>query len=171
MSLVGAKPILLGRIVGAHGIRGEVLVKTYTSVPEDIAAYGPLTSESGARRFDVTVVRVTAKGVIVRISGIADRTAAEALNGMSLYLDRERLPAPAAEEFYHDDLIGLAVVSPAGETLGEVVGVQNYGAGDLIEVRLAGTHSTELVPFSAAFVPEVDLANRRLVVLPSSSED
>ena len=164
------KRILLGRIAGAHGIRGEVLIKAYTERPEDIAAYGPLDDGTG-RSFGIKVVRVTPKGVVARIEGVRDRNAAEALDSVSLYVDRERLPALAEGEFYHADLIGLAAVDPEGRPLGEVVAVYNHGAGDILEVRLTGSGKTELVAFTDAFVPEVDLAARRAVVrLPDGGD-
>jgi 16S rRNA processing protein RimM len=157
------KRVLVGRIAGAHGIRGGVLIRSFTARPEDIGAYGPL-SDGGARTFKLKSARVTAKGVVAQLDGIADRTAAEALKGTGLYADRDRLPATGEEEFYHADLIGLAAVDAQGQPLGEIVGVHNYGAGDLIELRLAGSGKTELVAFTEAFVPEVDLAARRVVV-------
>jgi 16S rRNA processing protein RimM len=164
--------VLLGRIAGAHGIRGEVLIKTHTERPESIAAYGPLSDESGARSFLISRARATAKGVIARIDGVGDRNAAEALKGMELFVDRERLPAPADDEFYFADLVGLAAVSPDGAPIGTIVSVQNYGAGDLLEIKLDGQRSTELVPFADAFVPSVDLAAGRVVVrMPQGSED
>jgi 16S rRNA processing protein RimM len=156
--------ILLGRIAGAHGIRGEVLIRAFTERPEDIAAYGPL-DDGGGRTFRIEAVRSTPKGVVARIAGIADRDAAAALKGASLYLDGDRLPAPGEGEFYYADLIGLAAVGPEGRPLGEIVGVHNYGAGDLLELRLAGSGKTELVAFTETFVPEIDLAARRAVVL------
>ncbi len=163
--------ILLGRIAGAHGIRGEVVIHAYTASPEDIGAYGQLTDASGARSFQIEIVRVTPKGVVARLAGVADRTAAEALKGVELYVDRDRLPAAAEGEFYHADLIGLAAVDPAGQAIGEIVGVQNYGAGDLLEIRLAGSAKTELVPFTDACVPEVDVrAKRAVIVLPRASD-
>ena len=158
------KRFLLGRIADAHGIRGEVLIKTFTERPEDIAAYGPL-DDGGGRTFKIEAVRASSKGVVARIEGIGDRSAAEALKGAALYVDRERLPAPEEGEFYHADLIGLAAVDPGGRPLGEIVGVHDYGAGDLLELRLAGSGKTELVAFTEAFVPEIDLAARRAVVL------
>jgi 16S rRNA processing protein RimM len=165
---VPGKRILLGRIAGAHGIRGEVLVKTFTARPGDIAAYGPLDDGRG-RVLRIEDVRATSRGVVARIAGIADRTAAEALKGAPLYVDRDRLPPPGKGEFYHADLIGLAAVAPDGRPLGEVVAVHNHGAGDLLELRLADDGKTELVAFTDAFVPEVDLAASRVVVrLPES---
>ena len=166
------KRVLLGRITGAHGIRGEVVVHSYTAIPEDIAAYGPLLAGTGNRRLELDVVRVAEKGVVARVSGIRDRTAAEALKGTELFVERERLPAAERDEYYHVDLIGLAVASPSGESLGAVVAVQNYGAGDLLEIRLDGKRQTELVPFQDAFVPEVDVAGGRVVVvLPKEIDD
>jgi 16S rRNA processing protein RimM len=161
--------ILLGRIAGAHGIRGEVLIRTFTERPEDIAAYGP-PDDGGGRTFRIEAARVTPKGVVARIAGVSDRDAAEALQGTQLYVDRDRLPAPGEGEFYHADLIGLAAVDPEGRPLGEIVGVHNYGAGDLLELRLAGSGKTELVAFTEAFVPEIDLAARRVVVLLPGGE-
>jgi 16S rRNA processing protein RimM len=155
--------ILLGRIAAAHGIRGEVLIRTFTEHPEDIAAYGPLDDGTG-RTFKLKVVRVTPKGVVACIAGIADRTAAEALKGASLYVSRERLPPPDDGQYYHADLIGLAAVDPEGRVVGEVAAVLNHGAGDILEVRLAAGGKTELVAFTDVFVPEVDLAGRRVVV-------
>jgi 16S rRNA processing protein RimM len=161
--------ILLGRVAGAHGIRGEVLIRTFTERPEDIAAYGPL-DDGAARTLRIEAARVTPKGVVARIAGVADRAAAEALKGTQLYVDRDRLPAPGEGTFYHADLIGLAAVDPEGRPLGEIVGVHNYGAGDLLELRLAGSGKTELVPFTEAVVPEIDLAARRVVVLLPAGE-
>lgn len=160
----GKRRVLLGRITSAHGIRGEVAVLTFTGEPGAIADYGPLEDAEGRRQIELQVVRVTDKGVVARIKGIADRTGAEALKGLELWIARDRLPQPDSGEFYHADLIGLVAVGEAGQRIGEVVAVQNYGAGDLIEIRLAGSRRTELLPFTDAFVPEVDLALRRIVV-------
>jgi len=165
----GQMRVLLGRIADAHGIHGEVLIHAYTEPPENIAAYGPLTDASGTRAFAIECPHVTAKGVLARISGVRDRSAAQALKGVNLYVVRARLPPAKEGEFYHADLIGLTAVNAEGKRIGEVVAVQNYGAGDLLEVRLTGWGRTELIPFSDAFVPEVDLtAKRAVVVLPSA---
>jgi 16S rRNA processing protein RimM len=163
--------LLLGRIAGAHGIRGEVLIHAYTSAPEDIAAYGALFDATAKRSFEIGIVRTTPKGVVARIAGIEDRTAAEALKGVDLYVSRDRLPEAAEGEFYHADLIGLAAADPAGKTIGEIVAVQNYGAGDLIEIRLTGSSKTELVTVTEAAVPEVDIAARRAVVIMPATTD
>ena len=156
--------ILLGRIAGPHGIRGDVVIETYTGEPQDIAAYGPLQTEDGARQLHVSVVRATPKGVIARLEGVGDRTGAEAFKGLKLYVDRDRLPAAKEDEFYQTDLVGLKAEDRDGQRIGIVAAVQNYGAGDLLEIRLEGKRKTELVPFTDAFVPLVDIAGGRVVV-------
>lgn len=153
--------VLLGHVSGAHGIRGEVVIVSHTADPASIGDYGPLLDEAG-RSVAVKVLRVTQKGVVARIEGLTDRDAAEAMKGRRLFLPRERLPKPKDGEFYHTDLIGLAVEDHCGRRIGEVVAVQNFGAGDLLEVRLSGSSKTVLVPFRDAFVPFVDIAARKL---------
>lgn len=174
MASAPTKParMLLGHIGAAHGIRGEVMIRTYTADPADIAAYGPLSDEAGVLTFRISVVRVTDKGVVARITGVQDRTAAEALRGTALYIERHMLPAAAEREYYHADLVGLAVLGPDGARIGEVVAVQNFGAGDLLEIRLTGTSRTELIAFTDDFVPTVDLAARTAtVILPVDAPD
>lgn len=167
-----ANKILLGRITGPQGLKGEVVVHSYAADPADIAAYGPLTDAEGVRSYSLSVVRVTDKGVIVRVDGIADRTAAEMLRGTELWVERSRLPAEDEGEYYHADLIGLAAVAPDGKRIGEVVAVENFGAGDLLEIRLEGTTKTDFIPFTNACVPEVDIAGRRVVVVfPETTGD
>jgi 16S rRNA processing protein RimM len=162
--------ILLGRIAGAHGIRGEVIIHAFTDPPENIAAYGLLSDEAGARTFRIETARATTKGVVARLAGISDRTAAEALKGVALYVGRDRLPPAAEGEYYHADLIGMAAVDPGGRRIGEIIAVQNFGAGDLLEIRLAGRGRTELIPFTDAHVPEVDVAGKRVVVVLPPAE-
>jgi 16S rRNA processing protein RimM len=158
----GSSRILLGRIAGAHGLKGDVLIHSFAEVPESIAAYGPLSDAAGRKTHTITRARATAKGVVARLAGIADRAAAEELKGVELYVARERLPPPAEDEFYHADLIGLLAVDPEGRPFGRIAAIHNFGAGDLIEIALAGSGKTELVPFSATTVP----AGRAVIVLP-----
>jgi 16S rRNA processing protein RimM len=157
--------VLIGHITGAHGIRGEVIVRTYTEAADGIAAYGPLSDDSGTRTFEITRTRPTPKGLVAEIKGVADRNAAEALKGVGLHVPRDRLPKPAEGEYYHADLVGLEATAPDGTALGEVVGVANFGAGDLLEIRLAGIRQTEFVPFDDDCVPVVDVAGGRCVVV------
>jgi len=164
--------VLLGRIAAAHGIRGEVLIQSYAAVPAAIGGYGPLTDAAGGRTITIIGARATAKGVVARLAGIDTRAAAEGLKGLELFVARARLPAPNADEFYHADLIGLTAIDAAGQAFGRIAAVHNFGAGDLIEVVLAGSTRTELVPFTEATVPTVDLpAGRAVVLLPATSPD
>ena len=167
-----AQRILLGRIVGAHGIRGDVVIDSYAGEPGNIGAYGPLSSEDGSKQLTIKVIRVTPKGVVARVAGVADRNDAEALKGTALYVARDRLPATGEDEFYYADLAGLRADNEAGERIGSVVAMQNYGAGDLLEVRLDGQSITELLPFTDAFVPVVDVAGGRvIVIMPAPTSD
>jgi 16S rRNA processing protein RimM len=163
--------ILLGKITAAHGIRGDVVVRTFTGDPAAIAGYGPLTDAQGGQPLRLTAVRVTDKGLVARIEGVKDRNGAEALKGRDLYVPRERLPEPEQGAYYHEDLIGLSAMTPAGQAIGRIVAVLNYGAGDILELQLTGQSRTELVPFTDAFVPTVDVgAGRVTVVLPATTE-
>jgi len=156
--------VLLGRIRGAHGIRGDVLVHSYTEVPEAIGDYGELTDADGARPLRLKVKSVTTKGLIARVVGVTDRNAAEALKGAELWVKREQLPEAEPGEFYYEDLVGLTAHDRKGAPFGEVVAVANYGAGDLLEIRVNGERKTELVPFNETYVPEVDVEGGRVVI-------
>lgn len=153
----GETRLAVGHIAGAHGLKGEIRLISYTQEPEAIAHYVPLQDEAGARRFKILSLRPGKDALIVRLEGIADRDAAEALKGTRLYIDRAQLAPPREDEWYHADLIGLVAVSAQGAALGQVVAVQNYGAGDLLELRPATGGDTVLVPFTEAIVPEVDV--------------
>jgi 16S rRNA processing protein RimM len=159
--------ICVAQIGAAHGIRGEVRLRSFTAEPEAVARYGTLQTEDGRRGFEIAALRPVKGGLIVRLRGIDDRNAAESLCNLRLYVPRARLPATEdAETFYHADLIGLAVVDTAGAPLGTVAAVHNFGAGDLIEVEPGEGGPTALLPFTEAVVPEIDLASRKLVVDP-----
>ena len=163
----GGSRICLGQIGAAHGTTGEVRLRSFTSEPQAIAGYGPLETENG-RVLTIESLRPAKDHFVARISGIVDRNAAEQLTNERLYVPRQRLPPPSdANEFYHADLVGLSVVDPAGEVFGTVIAIHNFGAGDLIEVQLDRVSQTELVPFDATHVPTVDIAARKIVVLPS----
>lgn len=163
--------VLIGRIGAPHGVRGEVLIQSYAHEPRAIASYGPLESEDGTQRLEIRIVRETTKGLIARIAGIDDRNEVEALKGLALYVDRSRLPAAAEDEFYRADLIGLRAIDTEGRTLGTVIAVDNYGAGDILELRIDGQSETELIPFTDAYIPSLDLGARTItVVLPISVE-
>ncbi len=169
--MAGGARVCLGQIGAPHGVRGEVRLRSFTADPAAITSYGPLETEDG-RVFEIESLRPAKDHFVVRISGIADRNAAERLANTKLYVPRERLPAPSEpDEFYHADLIGLAVVDRSGRQLGAVVAVHNFGAGDLIEMRPEAGDKTEFVPFDETNVPVVDLAAGRIVVDPPAGQD
>lgn len=156
--------ICLGAVAGAHGVRGVVRLKSFTSEPGDIAAYGPVSDEEGDRVFEIEVIGEARGVLLARISGVEDRDAAESLKGVRLYVARDALPPPGEEEYYHDDLLGLAAEGIDGARLGTVVGVQMVGETDVLEIDRGGGRPTALVPFTRAVVPMVDIAASRLVV-------
>jgi 16S rRNA processing protein RimM len=159
--------ICLGQIGAPHGVRGEVRLRSFTAEPAAIAAYGPLESEDG-RVFTIETLRAAKDFFVVKLAGVTDRDAAERLANTKLYVPRERLPEPqAADEYYHADLIGLRAVDRAGRPCGTVVAIHNFGAGDLIEIRPETSDKTEMLPFDAATVPEVNLRSGEIVVTPS----
>jgi 16S rRNA processing protein RimM len=159
--------VCVGQIGAPHGVRGEVRLRSFTAEPDAIAGYGPLETEDG-RVFEIESLRPAKDHFVATLSGIGDRDAAEKLATLKLYVPRERLPALIeADEFYHADLIGLAVVNKAGEQLGTVLAVHNFGAGDLIEVRLAAGGKTEMIAFNERNVPSVDIAAGRIVIEPA----
>ena len=159
------KRVLMGVITGAHGVRGLVRVKSFTATPADLAAYGPLEDAAGERRFALELAG-TLKGVLLaRVPGVADRNAAERLKGTRLYLARAALPDPGEEEYYHADLIGLAVVLKDGSIFGAVKAVHDFGAGDSLEIERPDGVAV-LVPFTSATVPAVDIKGGRLVLEP-----
>ena len=157
--------LCVGVIVGAHGVRGDLRVKSFTDVPEDLVSYGPLTDVDGARVFDLHILGA-ARGLLrVHMDGIEDRDAAEALAGVELYVERHRLPEPENGEFYHADLVGLRAERPDGTVYGTVRALHDFGAGDVIEIALAGG-GVVVLPFTKAVAPEIDLEAGRVVIVP-----
>jgi len=161
--------ICVARIGAAHGVRGEVKLWTFTEDPFAVRNYGPLQTKDGKRLFEVAQAREGKGHLVVSLKGVTTRDEAERLNGLELYVAREKLPETDEDEYYHADLIGLAAVTTAGEPLGHVVAIHNFGAGDIIEIappKDAAKSTTLLLPFSNAVVPEVDLAGGRVVINP-----
>lgn len=164
------KRICLGLIIGASGVQGEVKIKPYTGAPEDVGAYGPvdLVAEAetgGATGVEISIVRAAKDAVIARLEGVEDRDAAEALKGHELYVDRALLPGEEEDEFYHADLIGLSALDLGGATLGTVLAVYDFGAGEMLEVDLAAG-GVAMVPFTLAAVPQVLISEGHIVVDP-----
>ncbi|RVC62871.1 ribosome maturation factor RimM [Mesorhizobium sp.] len=149
-------PVQLAVIGAAHGIKGELWVKTFTGDPLALADYGPLYAKDG-RAFQIIDIRPANTVVVVRFKGVSDRNAAEALSGTELFVDRSVLPNDGEEdEFYHADLIGLEVRDETGAAIGKVAAVHNFGGGDILDVTLAGRKGV-LIPFTQAAVPQVSV--------------
>jgi 16S rRNA processing protein RimM len=152
-------------VTGAHGLLGIVRIKSFTTDPRHVAAYGPVSDFTGSRNFHLTLTG-DAKGVVLaRIKGVKDRDEAQALAGTELFVDRHLLPETAEDEFYYADLVGLAVKNLGGEPYGTVHAVHNFGAGDVLEIERV-TGGRVMLPFSRETVPEVDLEAGLLVVDP-----
>jgi 16S rRNA processing protein RimM len=154
----------VGAIAGAFGEQGEVRLKSLCAEPAAIAGYAPLMAEDG-RSFGVRITRPITGAFAARLTGVESREQAEALKGTRLYVPRDRLPPLDEDEFYHADLVGLAVVDTGGAALGTVRAVLDHGAGDILEVARPGQPDL-LLPFTRAAVPTVDLAGRRIVADP-----
>jgi 16S rRNA processing protein RimM len=159
--------ICVAQIGAAHGIRGEVKLRSFTQDPAAVAGYGPLESEDGARHFTIEALRPAKDHFVVRLAGVGDRDAAEKLVNVRLYVSRDRLPPiEDGDTYYHTDLIGLAAVSEDGSALGTVTAVHNFGAGDLVEIKPHGGGEPLMVPFNETTVPEIDMTARRMIVRP-----
>lgn len=163
---MGGEPmILVARVAGAFGVKGEVRISTFTEDPLAIAGFRDLKSETGETVLTVLSARVAKGGVITRCKGVDTKEAADALRGLRLFVRRADLPLPDEDEFYLTDLVGLPVDTPQGEHLGVVKSVQNFGAGDLLEIDPAEGGPTWYLPFTRDAVPEVDIPGGRLVAV------
>jgi 16S rRNA processing protein RimM len=152
-------------------VRGAVKLWTFTEDPLAVKHYGPLMTKDGTRQFEVAHVREAKDHLVATFKGVATRDEAERLNGLELYVPRERLPETDDDEYYHTDLIGLAAVTTADQPLGKVVAIHNFGAGDIIEIA-PPQGTTMMLPFTNAVVPTVDLAGGRVIIeLPEEIED
>ena len=157
--------VVLAQIGAAHGIRGEVRVKSFTADPTSLGGYGPLLAADG-RTFEIDRLRPLKGDMLVaKFRGIDDRNAAEALNGVELSVDRSALPPAEANEYYHADLIGLEAFDAGGNPLGRVVAVENFGAGDILEIAPSDGVSL-MIPFTNATVPDIDISAGRLTIVP-----
>jgi 16S rRNA processing protein RimM len=159
------KRVCVARIGAAHGVRGDVKLWSFTADPLAVADYGPFETEDGRRTFEIERLRPQGEFLVAHLKGVPDRNVAETLRNTDLYVPRDRLPdIDESDEFYFADLVGLTVCDKTGATIGEIVGVHNFGAGDLIELKLTGERETLLLPFSDANVPTVDIAAGKVTV-------
>ena len=153
--------VLLGVVAAPHGIRGAVRIKSFTEDPMSLGAYGPLSDESGRKEYRVEPLSAARGAVLARIEGVADRTAAEALRGLRLYVERSALPETGERGWYEADLIGLAAVGKDGRDWGKVIAFHDFGAGSMMEVS-----GGAMLPFTDAVVPEIDVPGGKVVVDP-----
>jgi 16S rRNA processing protein RimM len=161
-----ANRICIAQIGAPHGVRGEVRLRSFTEEPASVARYGPLESEDGMQRFIIEALRPAKDHFVARLAGVGTREAAAKLTNTKLFVSRDRLPpVEDADTYYRADLVGLDAVAPDGASLGTVTAVHNFGAGDVIEIKSA-QGETLLVPFTETAVPKIDLAARRVVVVP-----
>jgi 16S rRNA processing protein RimM len=160
MSDSGGRKIALAAVAGAHGIRGEVRLKLFSESADSLAHHEKLYVGGAERR--LLSVRDSGKTAVARLEGITDRSAAEALRGSLVEVDRVALPSLGEGEYYYADLIGLPCEDRKGRAMGTVVAVENYGAGDLLELELEGGKKS-LIPFEAGIA---DLEDGRIVVDP-----
>jgi 16S rRNA processing protein RimM len=164
--MTAAGRICVAEIGGAHGIGGEVKLKSFTADPMALKGYSPLESEDGTTRFAIEALRPGKSHLIAQLRGILDRSAAERLAGVKLFVPRACLPPVATDEFYHADLVGLRAITAEGAEIGTVMAVHDFGAGAILELQLAQSDATLMLPFTATCVPEVDLARGRIMVVP-----
>jgi 16S rRNA processing protein RimM len=159
--------ILLGVVAAPHGVRGLVRVLSFAEDPMAIGRYGPLSDEAATKTYRVEALS-TAKGtVLARIEGVADRTAAEALRGLRLYVERSALPATGAREWYEADLVGLRAVGRDGRDWGKVLAFHDFGAGTTMEVSGGeASPGSVMLPFNDAAVPEIDVAGGKVLIDP-----
>lgn len=158
--------ICVGAIAGAFGVRGEIRIKSFCAIPEDIGTYSPLTTEDGNQSFALTLSRPINNGFAARLDGVATKEQADALRGIRLFARRDQLPSLPDDEYYHTDLIGLEVLDTGGKVLGHVKSVQNHGAADLLEIHAPGLKDTVLLPFTLVATPTIDLAAGRIIADP-----
>lgn len=156
--------LCVGRVTGVHGVRGLLVVRPFTETAADVAAYGPVETGAG-QSLDLTIKGTKKAGLLVAAAGVTSREAAESLKGQDLFASRDALPPAGENEWYHSDLIGLEAVTPEGETLGRIIGIDDFGAGDLLEIAPARGPSA-YVPFTAEIVPSIDIAAGRIAVIP-----
>ncbi len=157
--------ICVGAVMGAFGVRGEVRLKSFCADPAAIEAYSPLVTESG-ESYTLALVRSVKGGFGARLSGIDSKEAADTLRGTRLYAKRADLPSLPDDEYYHADLIGLTVLDTGGAVLGKVTSVQDFGAGDILEIHAKGLSEPAMLPFTHANVPTVDLQAQKIIADP-----
>lgn len=158
--------ICVGAIAGAFGVNGEIRLKSFCAIPEDIVSYSPLTTEDASQSYTIALARPINNGFAARLGGVTSKEQADALRGTRLFARRDQLPSLPDDEYYYTDLVGLEVLDTGGTLLGHVKSVLNHGAADLLEIHGDGLKDTVLLPFTLAAVPTVDLTKGRIIADP-----
>jgi 16S rRNA processing protein RimM len=167
-----SKLVLVGRVAGAFGVKGEVRLSAYTQTPQALLAYRDLLREDGSPALAIVSGRPQKDDLVCRVEQIATKEQADALRGLRLYVPREALPEPEEDEYYLADLIGMTAVNAHGTVLGKIKAVHDFGAGDILEIDPGRGGGTWYLPFTREAVPQVDLAaGRILAVKPTEVTD
>jgi len=162
----GQELICVGTVTGSYGVRGEVRIKSFCAIPDEIETYSPLSNEDGTQSYSLHLIRAIKGGFTARLGGVETKEEGDAIKGLRLFARRDQLPSLPDDEYYHTDLIGLDVYDTGGALLGQVRQVLNHGASDLLEIHGAGLQEAVLLPFTLAAVPTVDLESGRIIADP-----
>ncbi|UWQ91061.1 ribosome maturation factor RimM [Aliisedimentitalea scapharcae] len=158
--------ICVGAVSGSYGVRGEVRIKSFCAIPDEIETYSPLTNEDGSQSYSLHLIRAVKGGFTARLGGVETKEQGDAIKGLRLFARRDQLPSLPDDEYYHADLIGVDVYDTGGALIGQVKQVLNHGASDLLDIQGPGLKEAVLLPFTLAAVPTVDLDQRRIVIDP-----
>lgn len=158
--------VLVGVIATSHGVRGQLKIRSFTSIPEDIAAYSPLTDKTGTRIFGLRIIGHAKDTLIATLEGVTTKEQADALRGIELYASATALPALNENEFYVRDLVGMQVELENRKSFGTVKHVHDFGAGPLLEIALANGSGTEMLPFLTSIFPVIDMTKRVMTIDP-----
>jgi len=164
--MTAQKQILIGKILTAHGVRGFVKLRCFLEDPHDIEEYSPIVDAKG-KAYKISLKNPVKGDWVASLDGVTDRNVAETLRGLELFISRDQLPETEDGEIYIEDLVGLTCINSEGEKLGEVIDFQNFGAGDLIEIRPKDGGKTYYLPMVEPYVGEFDLEKGTILIEPA----
>ena len=164
------KMVIMGTIAAPHGVRGLFKVKLFCERAEDLTAYGPLCLEDG-NEISLHLKGMNKGLAICAAAEIRDREQAISLRGAALYLAREKLPELGEEEIYQADLLGMQLCDSAGQVRGKVIALHDFGAGEIVEIQLSGSHKTEMLPYYPPFLKRVDVEAGQIILDAQDAEE